>query len=156
MPPLETETIAPTGVRLHHPNLMDGGVASLAVSPGTMCYPYTQPSVLGRRGVTDRRQQSMKVARMGHGLGGAARRARRGGQSGGWSGRNAFCGQLGRAAAVQTPQPPHCPVSRWMGGVAAAGGALLVSYDFAAGRKTALPTAVRAAIERLEGTVERQ
>jgi acyl-CoA thioester hydrolase len=47
-------------------------------------------------------------------------------------------------------------VSRRMGDVAAEGGALLVSYDYAAGRKTPLPPEVRAAIERLEGRVERQ
>jgi acyl-CoA thioester hydrolase len=47
-------------------------------------------------------------------------------------------------------------VSRRMRDVAAEGGALLVSYDYGAGRKTPLPAEVRAAIERLEGTVERQ
>jgi acyl-CoA thioester hydrolase len=43
-------------------------------------------------------------------------------------------------------------VSRRMGDVAAEGGALLVSYDYAAGRKTPLPAEVRAAIERLESS----
>jgi acyl-CoA thioester hydrolase len=41
-------------------------------------------------------------------------------------------------------------VSRAMGDVAAEGGALLVSYDYAAGRKTPLPDDVRAAILALE------
>lgn len=41
-------------------------------------------------------------------------------------------------------------VSRRMGDVAAEGGALLISYDYAAGRKTPLPPEVRAAIERIE------
>lgn len=41
-------------------------------------------------------------------------------------------------------------VSRAMGDVAAEGGALLVSYDYAAGHKTPLPADVRAAIEALE------
>ena len=41
-------------------------------------------------------------------------------------------------------------VSRRMGDVAADGGALLVSYDYATGRKTPLPPEVRTAIERLE------
>jgi acyl-CoA thioester hydrolase len=42
-------------------------------------------------------------------------------------------------------------VSRALGDVAAEGTALLVSYDYAAGRKTPLPDDVRAAIEALEG-----
>ena len=42
-------------------------------------------------------------------------------------------------------------VSRRMGDVAAEGGALLVSYDYASGRKTPLPPEVRAAIDALEG-----
>lgn len=41
-------------------------------------------------------------------------------------------------------------VSRRMGDVAAEGGALLVSYDYAAARRTPLPPEVRAAIERIE------
>jgi acyl-CoA thioester hydrolase len=41
-------------------------------------------------------------------------------------------------------------VSRAMGDVAAEGTALLVSYDYAAGRKTPLPDEVRAAIQALE------
>jgi acyl-CoA thioester hydrolase len=41
-------------------------------------------------------------------------------------------------------------VSRALGDVAAEGGALLVSYDYAAGRKTPLPAEVRAAIQALE------
>ena len=41
-------------------------------------------------------------------------------------------------------------VSRRMGDVAAEGTALLVSYDYAAGRKTPLPDEVRAAIRALE------
>lgn len=41
-------------------------------------------------------------------------------------------------------------VSRALGDVAAEGGALLVSYDYAAGRKTPLPADVRAAIQALE------
>lgn len=41
-------------------------------------------------------------------------------------------------------------VSRAMGDVAAEGGALLVSYDYAAARKTPLPAEVRAAIDALE------
>jgi acyl-CoA thioester hydrolase len=41
-------------------------------------------------------------------------------------------------------------VSRAMGDVAAEGSALLVSYDYAAGRKTPLPDDVRAAIQALE------
>jgi acyl-CoA thioester hydrolase len=41
-------------------------------------------------------------------------------------------------------------VSRALGDVAAEGGALLVSYDYAAGRKTPLPDDVRAAIQALE------
>jgi acyl-CoA thioester hydrolase len=44
-------------------------------------------------------------------------------------------------------------VSRALGDVAAEGGALLVSYDYAAGRKTPLPDAVRAAILALEASV---
>ena len=46
-------------------------------------------------------------------------------------------------------------VSRALGDVAAEGGALLVSYDYAAGRKTPLPAEVRAAIEALERGVQR-
>jgi acyl-CoA thioester hydrolase len=42
-------------------------------------------------------------------------------------------------------------VSRAQGEVAAEGGGVLVSYDYAAGRKAPLPEPVRAAIERLEG-----
>jgi acyl-CoA thioester hydrolase len=41
-------------------------------------------------------------------------------------------------------------VSRAMGDVAAEGSALLVSYDYTAGRKTPLPAEVRAAIQALE------
>lgn len=46
-------------------------------------------------------------------------------------------------------------VSRALGDVAAEGGALLVSYDYAAGRKTPLPDDVRAAIQALERGVGR-
>ena len=46
-------------------------------------------------------------------------------------------------------------VSRAMGDVAAEGSALLVSYDYAAGRKTPLPAEVRAAITSLEASVGR-
>lgn len=42
-------------------------------------------------------------------------------------------------------------VSRARGEVAAEGGGVLVSYDYAAGRKAALPEEVRAAIHALEG-----
>ncbi|HEX6041009.1 thioesterase family protein [Longimicrobium sp.] len=44
-------------------------------------------------------------------------------------------------------------VSRALGDVAAEGSALLVSYDYAAGRKTPLPAAVRAAIASLEASI---
>lgn len=40
-------------------------------------------------------------------------------------------------------------VSRALGEVAAEGAAVVVSYDYAAGRKTPIPPAVRAAIDRL-------
>lgn len=46
-------------------------------------------------------------------------------------------------------------VSRAMGDVAAEGTALLVSYDYAAGRKTPLPAEVRAAIQALEAGLRR-
>lgn len=42
-------------------------------------------------------------------------------------------------------------VSRALDDVAASGAAVLVSYDYAAGRKTAIPDAVREAVTRLEG-----
>ena len=42
-------------------------------------------------------------------------------------------------------------VSRRLGAVAAEGGGVLVSYDYAAGRKVPLPEPVRAAIHALEG-----
>ena len=42
-------------------------------------------------------------------------------------------------------------VSRAMNDVAASGGAVLVSYDYAAARKTPIPEAVRGAIRSLEG-----
>jgi acyl-CoA thioester hydrolase len=42
-------------------------------------------------------------------------------------------------------------VSRALNDVAASGGALLVSYDYAAGAKVPVPEAVRAAIRNLEG-----
>lgn len=42
-------------------------------------------------------------------------------------------------------------VSRRLGDVAAEGAGVLVSYDYAAGRKVPLPEAVRAAIHALEG-----
>ncbi|HEX6750081.1 MAG TPA: thioesterase family protein [Longimicrobium sp.] len=44
-------------------------------------------------------------------------------------------------------------VSRAQGEVAAEGGGILVSYDYANGRKVPLPPAVRDAIHRLESTV---
>ena len=44
-------------------------------------------------------------------------------------------------------------VSRAQGEVAAEGGAVLVAYDYANGRKVPLPAAVRDAIHRLESTV---
>ncbi|HEU0014317.1 MAG TPA: thioesterase family protein [Longimicrobium sp.] len=43
-------------------------------------------------------------------------------------------------------------VSRALGEIAAEGGGVLVSYDYAAQRKAPLPEDVRAAIEALEGT----
>jgi len=46
-------------------------------------------------------------------------------------------------------------VSRAQGEVAAEGGGILVSYDYANARKVALPPAVRDAIHRLESTVAR-
>jgi acyl-CoA thioester hydrolase len=46
-------------------------------------------------------------------------------------------------------------VSRATGNVAAEGSALLVSYDYAAGRKTPLPSEVCAAIASLEATIRR-
>lgn len=42
-------------------------------------------------------------------------------------------------------------VSRGMNDVAAVGGGVLVAYDYASGRKTALPADVRAALLELEG-----
>lgn len=44
-------------------------------------------------------------------------------------------------------------VSRAQGEVAAEGGGVLVSYDYAAGRKAPLPEPVRAIIARLEGEI---
>lgn len=44
-------------------------------------------------------------------------------------------------------------VSRAQGEVAAEGGGTLVSYDYAAGRKTPLPAAVREAIRALEASI---
>ena len=44
-------------------------------------------------------------------------------------------------------------VSRALGDVAAEGGAVLVSYDYGAGRRVPLPAEVRAAIQALEGGV---
>ncbi len=46
-------------------------------------------------------------------------------------------------------------VSTAQGEVAAEGGAVLVSYDYAAGRKAPLPASVREAIARLEAAEER-